>query len=308
MSFVHCNVPWKFPANPSLGHWCGTTRYAYNKVQRGQTPRRDLTQDQIERLEKIGFKWTIQDNIGFEKRFCDLEAFKSEFGHCNVPYKYSTDPSLGNWCNTIRCSYKKIQQGQTPHISLTQDRIERMEEIGFKWNLKENVGFERYCHDLEAFKSEFGHCNVSRNYSANPSLGHWCTRIRNTYNQIQRGQIPRRILTQDQIARMEEIAFKWKLRETLEQRYRDLEAFKSEFGHCNVPTRYSVNPSLGHWCRAMRYSYNKMQQGQKPRSNLTQELIKRLEEIGFKWKVKKTIESEVGHCNVRRKNSADPLC
>ena len=89
---------------------------------------------------------------------------------------------------------------------------------------------------------------------------------------------------------------------------RELEAFKSEFGHCNVPTRYSVNPSLGHWCRAMRYSYNKMQQGQKPRSNLTQELIKCLEEIGFKWKVKETIESEVGHCNVRRKNSADPLC
>ena len=95
---------------------------------------RILTQGQIERLEEIGFKWKLKET--FEDHFRDLEIFKSEFGHCNIPQKYSVNPSLGNWCNTVRSAYNKIQQGQTPKINLTQDQIERLEEIGFKWKLR----------------------------------------------------------------------------------------------------------------------------------------------------------------------------
>ena len=69
------------------------------------------------------------------QRCRDLEAFMSEFGHCDVPFKYSADPSLGNWCSDMRCAYNKIQQGQTPSRYLTQDQIERLEEIGFRWKL-----------------------------------------------------------------------------------------------------------------------------------------------------------------------------
>jgi len=208
--FGHCNVPYKYSANPSLGYWCGNMRCAYNKIQQGQTPRRNLTQDQIERLEEIGFKWKLTNGAEiFEQRCHDLEAFKSEFGHCNVGQKYSANPSLGNWCSKMRCAYNKIQQGQSPQSNLTQDQIERLEEIGFKWKL---AIFEQHCHDLEAFKSEFGHCNVPYKYSVNPSLGNWCCRMRYTYKQIQQGQTPKRKLTQDQIERLEEIGFKWNLK------------------------------------------------------------------------------------------------
>ena len=68
-------------------------RYTYNQIHQGQTPRINLTQDQIERLEQIGFTWKVQET--FEQRCRDLEAFKSEFGHRNVPWKFSADPSLG---------------------------------------------------------------------------------------------------------------------------------------------------------------------------------------------------------------------
>ena len=69
-------------------------RCAYNKIQQGQTPERNLTKDQIARLEEIGFKWEIHET--FVQRCHDLEAFKSEFGHCHLPYDYSANPSLGN--------------------------------------------------------------------------------------------------------------------------------------------------------------------------------------------------------------------
>jgi hypothetical protein len=179
-------------------------RFAYNNIQQGQTPGRNLTQDQIARLEEIGFKWKVQET--FEQRCHDFETFKSEFGHCNVPSKYSVDPSLGTWCVTMRYYYNQIQQGQTTKNNLTPDRIARLEEIGFKWTLTET--FEQRCHALEAFKSEFGHCNVPQRYSADPSLGQWYGKMRCAYNKIQQGQTPERNLTQEQIKRLEEIGFK----------------------------------------------------------------------------------------------------
>ena len=111
----------------------------------------------------------------FEQRCRALEAFKRHFGHYNVPPQYSADRSLGNWCNAMRYSYRKIQQGKPAKRNLSQDRIKRLEEIGFKWKgVDFDKKFENRCLDLEAFKRKFGHCNVSRGYSAGPSLRHWC--------------------------------------------------------------------------------------------------------------------------------------
>ena len=283
--FGHCHVPCKSSMDPSLGRRCSNMRSTYKKIQQGQKPKCNLTQDQIDRLEEIGFKLELV-KAAFEQRCHDLEVFKSEFGHCHVPYHYSANPSLGAWCNTMRCAYNKIQQGQKPKCNLTQDQIDRLKEIGFKWELVK-AAFEQRCHDLEALKSEFGHCNVSRTYSAVPLLGKWCSEMRCAYNKIQQGLTPRFNLTQDQIARLEEIGFKWKVQETFEQRYYDLQALKSEFGPCNVPIRYSTNPSLGQWCSKMRSTHNKIQQGHITERKLTQDQIARLEEIGFKeWKVK----------------------
>jgi len=251
------------------------------------TRKRNAEDSSFESSRKKGTGARIES---FEGRYKQLYDFIDEFGHCNVPWEFSADPSLGIWCGTMRYSYIKIQQGQTPRSNLTQDQIERLEEIGFKWKLvyQGKTTFEQRCHDLQVFKSEFGHCDVSRGklFSVNPSLGKWCNEIRYCYKKIQQGQTPRRKFTQDQIQRLEEIGFKWKLTETLEQRCRHLEAFKSKFGHCNVPFKYSANPSLGNWCSAVRYYYNKIQQGQTPRRNFTQYHIERLEEIGFKWKIR----------------------
>ena len=158
---------------------------------------------------------------------------------------------------------------------------------------KKTESFEGRCKQLIDFIDEFGHCNVPRGHSVDPLLGQWCSTMRCSCNQIQQGQTPKRNLAQDQIERLEEIGFKWKTSETFEQRCHDLEAFKSKFGHCNVPYQYSLDPSLGKWCSKMRCAYNHRQQGQTPKGNLTQDQIARLEEIGFKWKIQDTFEQ---HC------------
>jgi hypothetical protein len=111
-------------------------RTAYNKFQKGRKTTRNLSPDRIERLEEIGFQWrgVDYDEI-FEEHCLDLIAFKEEFGHCHVRQKFANNPSLGNWCGNIRTAYNKIQKGRKTTSNLSQDRIEHLEEIGFKWRV-----------------------------------------------------------------------------------------------------------------------------------------------------------------------------
>ena len=258
-----------------------------NNTARGVTRKRNANDSSV----KSRKKGTGAKRESFEGRCKHLIDFIDEFGHSHVPRKFPAYPTLGKWCSKMRCAYKKIQLGLTPKsTNLTPDQIERLEEIGFKWNFvsQGTTTFEQRLRDLEAFKSEFGHCHIPWTFPANPSLGHWCSVMRSSYKQIQQGQRPRRNLTQDQIQRLEEIGLKQDLAKqdykTFEQRCRDLEAFKIKFGHCNVPFKYSDDPSLGRWCNLTRYTYNQ-KQGQTPKRALTEYQIERLEEIGFKWKL-----------------------
>jgi hypothetical protein len=109
-------------------------RAAYNKIQKGEGPSHNLSQDRIERLEEISFQWqSVFFDEAFEKRCrAELIAFKEEFGHCNVPHRFANNPSLGQWCNNMKTAYNTIQKGMKSNRNISQDSIERLEEIGFQ--------------------------------------------------------------------------------------------------------------------------------------------------------------------------------
>ena len=99
-----------------------------NSTARGVTRKRNAEDSSF----KSRKKGKAARHASFEGRYKQLIAFMDEFGHCHVPWKFSADPSLGNWCGKMRCAYNQIQQGQTPKNKITPDQIERLEEIGFK--------------------------------------------------------------------------------------------------------------------------------------------------------------------------------
>lgn len=153
--YGHCSPP-QTSATPyySLAIWCNDARRTYKQLQQGKHLRRSkVTQDQIVRLEKLGFEWTrssktyqiIEDdhsrlkrrsflaNQSFEERIADLILFKHKFGHF-----YSTETStryysLARWCNQKRRAYAHIQQGKTPHNPLSQDQVRVLESLEFPW-------------------------------------------------------------------------------------------------------------------------------------------------------------------------------
>jgi hypothetical protein len=88
--------------------------------------------------------------------------------------------------------------------------------------------------------------------------------------------------------RLENAGFEWNLCKTFDERFKDLKAFKAEFGHCNVPRTESNDNkyrSLGKWCSDIRQSYKAIKEGGMLRCKLSKADMKRLEKAGFEWRL-----------------------
>jgi len=124
----HCRVPQNYKANPELGSWVSMQRVAYRK-QSG----RKITEEQINRLEEIGFVWVLrvlqkqEHSVGWDERFKQLKEYKEQNGHCRVPQKYKANTQLGNWVNNQRRAYKKGK--------ISSEQKDLLEGIGFVWEL-----------------------------------------------------------------------------------------------------------------------------------------------------------------------------
>uniref|UniRef100_A0A7S0FTR4 Helicase-associated domain-containing protein n=1 Tax=Minutocellus polymorphus TaxID=265543 RepID=A0A7S0FTR4_9STRA len=100
-------------------------------------------------------------------------------------------------------------------------------------------------------------------------------------------------MTEERIAKLEEIGFVWDASEhtggipdaaAWNDRHDDLLKFKKEEGHCRVPLAFTPNPQLGNWVATQRGEHGKRQKGR--HSSITEDRIAKLEEIGFKWKLR----------------------
>ena len=110
----------------------------------------------------------------------------------------------------MRKTYKNIQNGMKAEYNLSPDRIKRLEEIGFQWEVYD-AAFEKHCRELIAFKEEFGHCNVPIIYQDNFSLGHWCSSVRTHYYRFQNGMEAIHKFKKDWIELLEGLGFQWQV-------------------------------------------------------------------------------------------------
>ena len=152
-------------------------------------------------------------NKSFDERFKDLVDFQQKFGHCDVPRKKSSEyQSLGNWCSSLRRAYKKIQKNETPNYKLTEENIQQLEDGGFKLSL---TTFDKRYAELMRYKEKFHHCDVPQKASVeHPSLGMWCSHMRNSYRKIRNRETPHLKLTEENIRQLEDAGFKWSLRQS----------------------------------------------------------------------------------------------
>ena len=145
----------------------------------------------------------------FDKRCDELAIFIKTFGHCDVPRRCSANPALGRWCSDLRQAYNQLKRGEKPTKALSEEGIAHLDKIGFKWVGSVRTAFDRRFDELVEFNNRHGNCDVHQNSSENPALGIWCNHLRYAYQQIQKGNQPRRDLSKLRIQKLENLGFQW---------------------------------------------------------------------------------------------------
>jgi len=243
-----------------LGSWQSEQRQLYRKKL--------LASDRIKRLEEIGFKWVLKDEA-FEKGFRESLRYKEQSKSLHAPNKYITDRGykLGKWQSEQRTKYKNSK--------LSSDKIYRLEDIGFKWNIDEErrvAAFEKGFQETLKYSEQYDNPNAPKNYKTEEGylLGIWQVNLRQFYK---KGQ-----LSGSDIHRLEKIGFKWDTKEAaFERGIQETLKYKEQSGNPNAPKNYKMPQKypLGAWQKAQRFFYQK--------GILSPDRIKRLEEIGFEW-------------------------
>jgi hypothetical protein len=256
-----------------LGTWQRALRQNYKNGK--------LPSDRIARLEEIVFKWEMQDEQReeqFKKGFQETLRYKANEGNgdpnAKVTYETAEGYRLGSWQSALKVKYKKGK--------LFPDRIKRLEDIGFKWEIKKEQNdeqFEKGFQETLRFKANEGKGDPNAKYTYKTDEGY---RL-GTWQGNQKQNYKKGILSLDKIRRLEEIGFTWeRFEEQFEKGFQETLDYKANAGNGdpNAPTNYrSVEGfRLGTWQSTLKYLCKK--------KRLPSDRIVRLEEIGFKWEVK----------------------
>lgn len=118
--FGHFSVAENYNNSPGLRNWI--------KVQRREYKNGTLPEERLKKLEGLGFAFAARKDR-WEKMFDALCAFKNAQRHCNVPRDYEEIPGLGEWVHT-QCIWHK-------NGKLSKERIEKLDQIGFTWDMRE---------------------------------------------------------------------------------------------------------------------------------------------------------------------------
>ena len=93
-----------------------------------------MTEEEVRLLNEIGMDWDPRDVNGrWEYWYEKLCEYKQEHGNLNIPSSNSSKyKSLYTWTNNQR--YRK--SGKDGYPSLSSEQIDKLNKIGFEWQLK----------------------------------------------------------------------------------------------------------------------------------------------------------------------------
>ena len=113
-----CNVPIYWSENRRLGSWVVWQRRARKLGI--------ITEDHLQRLDRIGFVWS-RAGEPWESKYAALVEYQQKHGHCRAYAIAKENASLGKWVRKMR--YKR-RQGK-----LSEERVRRLDALGFTWSM-----------------------------------------------------------------------------------------------------------------------------------------------------------------------------
>jgi len=212
-----CHVPKRYAENPSLGNWVNKSRQMYRKhLEGGKT---SMTPARVQVLNEIGFIWSGTKNTAharvkegqgqgqdaknniWNNHFQELKRFIEKNG---TSISLSSSTKLGVWAARQRREYQKLNLDEK--CSITQERVDLLNSIGFDWN-PWNTKWRMRVNELLEYKSQHGNCSVPVQYPKNPKLGRWVSTQRKYYKLYKEGK-PTRI-SKEKIEELADAGFIW---------------------------------------------------------------------------------------------------
>lgn len=151
----------------------------------------------LKHQENHDFKGISKSDAAWKRRYVELEVFKRQYGHFNVPQKFEKNPSLGAWVARQRLIMRQWEDQHedertcidTDGTSLpTGERVQRLKNIGLESSIGKGAfgklcsrntdEWEKQFSDLLKYCEKNGDCNVPTKCT---SLGRWVSSQRKKY-------------------------------------------------------------------------------------------------------------------------------
>ncbi len=238
-----------------LGHWFNIQKQIYK--------RNELSQDQIERLEKLGADWDVRDTK-WNQTFENLKTFRQQNSD-RWPVDTSEDAdevTLRGWCVHMRSLYREGK--------LSLKRIAQLESIGFLWDPRDEQWSNTY-KKLDGFvKSKKKWPSAKSNDEEEKKLAEWCQSKRYAKRKNQ--------LSNEQISDLDSLSFDWE--PTAKHWYGMFEKVKVFIGQnsrwpANGQRKSNEEIRLAKWLSGCR--------AKKRKGILDVDKVQMLDNLGFYW-------------------------
>lgn len=173
-------------------------------VRRQSSPQNTLTEEQINKLEKLDIVWNRKKEK-WEKVFALASHFYSEHGHLLInTHSLYEGEHLGQWINKQRSDYM-IRDTERRNSKFTEERIKRLEEIGMIWDVHGYKWDKMYAVAVQYYQENGNLILPAKYVYQNVNLGSWIYNQRMLYRGIKCGKA----LDSSQVHKLNEIGMQW---------------------------------------------------------------------------------------------------
>ena len=265
----HTRVCRSYKVSPQLVTWVKRQRQEYQWRKRGKS--NIMTDDKIQKFEEIEFCWEPRNQPKesnpqnrWMSRLEELRHYKYMKGHTNIKQSEGT---LGRWVNSQRQDYKKKHDGRPSLMTDIRERL--LEDLGFAWTApklspSEQKWNQRFL-EVKGYKEQNGTLDIPPDFK-NQQLVYWVDKQRlellNKRIVVQREKNKPIYMTEARKTALRSLGFNMKKEPSLPMaehlwmdRLEELEVFREENGHANVPTKFPPNPALVCTCNISFNTY-----------------------------------------------------
>jgi len=288
----------------AIGEWLKCQRRTYQGKRSYK-----IIEERIKKLEKIGMRFETYDKSGvWNKKYNLAKMYYEHYGNLEVPVKFKTTNgidydekgiALGTWIDTQRQAYQGKGTNQ-----ITEEQIKKLEKIGMRFEIcdRSEVWNEKY-NLAKIYYEHYGNLEIPQTFKTTNgvdsdengiTLGIWISTQRQAYQ----GKSSCKI-TEEQIRKLEQIGMRFETYDrsgVWNKKYNLAKMYYEHYGNLEIPVKFKTTNgidydekgiALGIWISTQRQSY----QGKGTRK-ITEEQIKKLEQIGMRFEIRSEVWNE----------------